>query len=194
MDFHSILKNLREKNKKTQKQLAALLQIDQSTYAHYESGRRTPDIEKLKILASYYGLKDEILGVGMTEDDDIIMTPMYAENYRFPRLFKDSPIDLSRIYPTKQKIALEINKVLSPDERVISAVLFGSSITMRCSAQSDTDVSIRLKEGFVTRNTKNDISERILELCDWNADIIWFDTLNSGEKIYHDILKGVQIV
>ena len=65
---------------------------------------------------------------------------------------------------------------------------------MRCSRESDTDVSIRLNEGFVTREVKNDISERVLEICDWKADIIWYDTLKKNEKIYHDILKGVQIV
>lgn len=194
MDFHIILKNLRKKNRKTQAELAALLQIDQSTYAHYESGRRTPDIEKLKKLACYYGLRDEILGVGMDEDSGIPAMPMYAKNYSFPRLFKDSPVDLSRIYPTKQKIACEINKALTNDDRVVSAVLFGSSITMRCSRESDTDVSIRLNEDFVTRDVKNDISERVLEICDWKADIIWYDTLKKNEKIYHDILKGVQIV
>ena len=92
MDFHIILKNLRKKNRKTQADLAALLQIDQSTYAHYESGRRTPDIEKLKKLACYYGLRDEILGVGTDEDSGIPRCRCMQKITAFPGYSRTAPL------------------------------------------------------------------------------------------------------
>ena len=41
---------------------------------------------------------------------------------------------------------------------------------------------------------KNEISEKIQELTDWNADIIWYDRIDKSDRIYKNILKGVQIV
>lgn len=191
MNFNDYIKQLRNEKGVTQQEISTFLEIDQSTYAHYESGRRTPDLEKLRRIATYYGLIDELLGVNPI-DSVINGLPLYGKFYRFPRLM-ESPIELERIYPTKQKIAVELYKVLNPDKRVISAMLFGSSITMKCTKESDTDIAVRLDTGFIDRDTKNEISERILELCDWKADILWFDTLDHNEKIYKDICMGVQI-
>ena len=61
-ELHERIKTLRLKNGYTQQQLADILGIDKSTYAHYEAGRRTPNIEKLKKLAEFYGMQDELLG------------------------------------------------------------------------------------------------------------------------------------
>lgn len=61
-ELHDRIKKLRINNGYTQQQLANILHVDKSTYAHYEGGRRTPNAEKLKILADFYGLKDELLG------------------------------------------------------------------------------------------------------------------------------------
>lgn len=56
------LRYLRENSRETQQQLADYLGVDVSTYAHYEAGRRAPDIEKLRKLAEKYGMTDELLG------------------------------------------------------------------------------------------------------------------------------------
>ena len=61
-ELHERIKDLRLKNGYTQQQVADILGIDKSTYAHYEAGRRTPNIEKLKKLAEFYGMQDEFLG------------------------------------------------------------------------------------------------------------------------------------
>lgn len=187
MEFCDYIKELRINNKKTQLEISLELGVDQSTYAHYESGRRTPDLDKLRHLAQYYGLIDELLG-----SSGVNPRPLYGKYYKFPVLF-DSPIDLARIYPTKQATAIKLYDILHTDERVVSAMLFGSSVTMHCNKNSDTDVSVRLQEAYINRETKNDISEKILEVCDWKADIIWYDTLSNTERIYKEICKGVQI-
>lgn len=48
------LKEKRAKKKFTQKDVAELLGISQSTYAYYESGRNEPDLETLKKIADIY--------------------------------------------------------------------------------------------------------------------------------------------
>ncbi len=61
-ELHTIIKRLRLEHGYTQQDVARVLKIDKSTYAHYEAARRTPDIDKLKKLATLYGLTDQLLG------------------------------------------------------------------------------------------------------------------------------------
>ena len=46
MDFYELIKRLRIEKGVTQQEISKVLQVDQSTYAHYESGRRTPQYFK----------------------------------------------------------------------------------------------------------------------------------------------------
>lgn len=61
MELHEKLKMLRKSEGLTQRKVADYREIDVSTYAHYEDGRRTPNKDKLKMLADIYKLKDEML-------------------------------------------------------------------------------------------------------------------------------------
>ena len=61
-ELHSRIRNLRIEAGKTQKQVADVLGVEVSTYAHYEKGDRTPDAKKLAKLAELYELDDEMLG------------------------------------------------------------------------------------------------------------------------------------
>lgn len=65
MELHKKIKELRIEAGETQKQLADYLGVDVTTYAHYEAGRRTPNVEKLKMLAQKYHTDDELLGAGL---------------------------------------------------------------------------------------------------------------------------------
>ncbi len=58
-----MLRELRKKNDKTQKELADFLGITRPAYTAYESGARQPDYETLKKLADYFGVTtDSLLG------------------------------------------------------------------------------------------------------------------------------------
>ena len=48
------IKELRENHKKTQTQIAQILDMPQSTYQHYENYRSVPSIDNLIKLADYY--------------------------------------------------------------------------------------------------------------------------------------------
>lgn len=65
MQLHERIKNLRIEAGQTQKQLADYLEVDVTTYAHYEAGRRTPNAARLKKLADYYNLDNELLGASL---------------------------------------------------------------------------------------------------------------------------------
>ena len=57
------MRDLREDNDLKQWQLAKMLKIDRSTYAHYERGRTQPDLEMIMKLANYYSVSvDYLLG------------------------------------------------------------------------------------------------------------------------------------
>lgn len=110
----------------------------------------------------------------------------------FPIIEPDSLVDMSRIYPTKQRIIKNILSTLRSDDRINRLMLFGSSITMACNKDSDIDLAVDLKE--LTTSARNDISEKIQLACDWNADIIWMDHLSSDDRIYKDIMKGLVLI
>lgn len=57
------LRDLRQDADKGQKEIAALLGIDQRTYSNYETGKREIPVHLLIILADYYGASiDYIVG------------------------------------------------------------------------------------------------------------------------------------
>ena len=59
--FSERLKNHRKASKKTQEQMAQLLNVRRSTYGEYERGKIIPPIDKLKILADYFEISVDYL-------------------------------------------------------------------------------------------------------------------------------------
>lgn len=58
-----ILRSIREKNKLTQKEVAAQLQIPRSTYNSYEQGIADPNVEKLIRLSKIFNVTiDKLVG------------------------------------------------------------------------------------------------------------------------------------
>lgn len=103
-------------------------------------------------------------------------------------------VDMKRVFPTKQKYVKIINDSFKDDDRIACIVLFGSSVTDMCNQHSDMDLLIRLEESQISLENKNEVSEKIQEICDWKADILWYDRIDKNDRIYGNILKGVQIV
>lgn len=62
--YYRRLKDLREDKDLVQKEVAALLNIDQRVYSNYETGKREIPTRLLVILAKFYGTSvDYILGL-----------------------------------------------------------------------------------------------------------------------------------
>lgn len=65
MSFGEKLRSAREKRGYTQQQVADFMQLDKSTYCGYETGKRQPDVQKIKQLSKYLGISgDELLETG----------------------------------------------------------------------------------------------------------------------------------
>ena len=67
MNLHKRFKDLREDKDLKQKDLAAYLAIDQSTYSDYENGRINVPIEQLIKIADYYDVSLDYI-VGRTDN------------------------------------------------------------------------------------------------------------------------------
>lgn len=61
------LTKLRKNNGLTQEALAKKLGIPRSTYSNYENGKREPDIETIRKIASFFGVSTDFL-LGYTND------------------------------------------------------------------------------------------------------------------------------
>ena len=59
--LHNVLKELREKEGKTQAEIAKEVNITQRAYAFYEKGDREPSIDTLIDLAEYFKVPIDIL-------------------------------------------------------------------------------------------------------------------------------------
>lgn len=69
--FGERLKELRSDLSLTQEQFATVLNLSRSTVAYYESGMRSPDIQKLILIADYFNVSLDYL-LGRTNIKDII--------------------------------------------------------------------------------------------------------------------------
>lgn len=72
MSFGDRLRSARESRGYTQQQVADLMQISKSTYCGYETGKRQPDVQKIKQLSQILGVSgDELLGTGFSDDQSM---------------------------------------------------------------------------------------------------------------------------
>ena len=59
-----------------QKQVAEAIGVNRATYANYECGRRSPDIDGLVKLARFYGISlNELVGCNTSESDNLVLLP-----------------------------------------------------------------------------------------------------------------------
>lgn len=154
--------------------------------------------ESLYKIAGYLGMSMDQLYQALSTDTTTNVLDQQqeskSEKYYFKVLYNSEKVDMKRVFPTKQLAVSRISQTFAGDKRLACIMLFGSSVTMNCNKDSDIDLLVRLNKDYVNVETKNEISEKLQELCDWNADIIWYDRISPQERIYKNILKGVQIV
>ena len=105
MSFAEQLKMARIAQGLTQQQVADLMGITNSTYCGYETGKRQPDVEKIKLLAN----------ILQTSGDTLLETGFCAESED-----KFNAPDLS---PTKKKLIAEIEKMSEPELGAIKAFI-----------------------------------------------------------------------
>ena len=109
----------------------------------------------------------------------------------FPQIVECDEFPIRRIHPLKQSQAYGIHKCFADNDDVAEIYLFGSSVNIRCHIHSDTDVAVLLKND--TREVRNQVSEQVQEICDWDADVVWLNGEDKNGKLYRDVLKGVRL-
>lgn len=207
------IQNLRISKNLSQSQLSKLSGVNLRTLQDFEQGRKPLTNAKGEMLYRLSLaldspiealLSNELIEIDISTNNStrhlekyhslLTSKALYDKYYSFPVVVPNTSINMQRIYPTKQSLIYTLHEALSPDHRISSIMLFGSSVTMRCTQDSDTDLAIRLTDKYVDNDAKNSISEVVQEICEWNADILWYDRIDKTDRIYHDICKGVQIV
>lgn len=206
------LKEMRKKKGYSQATLAQLSGINLRSLQDYEQGHKSlasAKGETLYRLSQVLGYSMEDIVSDFCADSSLWKNNETRRNERvqayasalqrrkkevthFPIIISDPMVDMSRIYPTKQREVKAVIDRFRNDIRLHSIRLFGSSITMSCHKDSDLDFAIELITPSET--IKNDISEQIQICCDWNADILWLDRVTSTDRIYEDIMKGLVII
>lgn len=111
--------------------------------------------------------------------------------YIFPKLIETNDFNISRIHPLKQNVVYSIYLGLKNDSRIKRIIVFGSSTTIRCNRNSDIDIAIELIHN--TNDVKNEVSEKIQEISNYDSDIIWLDRIKKDSNIYKNIIKGETI-
>lgn len=61
MEFGESLRSARESQNMTQQQVADALGVDKSTYCGYETGKRQPDVKKIKQLSAILRVSTDVL-------------------------------------------------------------------------------------------------------------------------------------
>lgn len=203
---------MRKQSRYSQAELAKLSGINLRSIQDYEQGHKLIASAKGETLYRLsqvlgYSIEDILTGSSMQIDvwkngeertaNRILAYESALDKQRkavvhFPVIIPDDKIDMSRIYPTKQRMVKSVIDQIRGDLRISSVRLFGSSITMRCSRESDLDFAIGLVEN--TDSARNDISEKIQLCCEWEADILWLDRLTSDDRIYENIMNGLVLI
>lgn len=100
--------------------------------------------------------------------------------------------DIRRVYPTKQDTVKAVYEALCSNPKVLRVILFGSSITEKCTSTSDLDICIETSANC-TANEKGLISDAVHVAANQNCDIIWLDDITSKERLYTEIRKGLTL-
>lgn len=84
------LKSLREISGKSQQEVCSALNIEQSTLANYENGKRVPKIEILMKIANYYHVSmDFLLGMEKSGGNDYSDFQLFDECFDFKERIRD---------------------------------------------------------------------------------------------------------
>lgn len=148
-------------------------------------------IKTIASLASYLNVPLESLFKSKKQKISSSWLEAKDKRYIFPIVIDDAKYEAARIHPLNQKAINNIYDVVSVDHRILKVIVFGSSTTIRCNRNSDVDIAIELAD--YSNEIKNEISEKIQEVNNYNTDIIWLDRVKSGSNIVNNINKGVTI-
>ena len=131
MTFGERLKRLRKQKGLTQQQVADVLNIQKATYSGYETGRREPDVPKIKTLAKLFGVSgDEILGSEFASKEPALTPPEldHIKKYRTLDGHGKETVDvvldkevqrMEEMRKAEEKKALKPKAAQEPEDKVV---------------------------------------------------------------------------
>jgi predicted nucleotidyltransferase len=113
--------------------------------------------------------------------------------FLFPIIVNTDFVNINRIFPSKQKIVKSIYDNSDLHNLCKQIIVFGSSITLRCTMYSDLDLAVELlNDNNESRNKATLILSKLLRGSRY--DLIWIDEDIYNERVYEYIQKGVKIL
>ncbi len=180
--------------------LSEMSDVPYTTVNELVNGKKNINDCKVKTiqgLADSLNLTIESL-LGLFKDDKIILSDSWEKNkekkFYFPIIINNDNYECNRIHPLMQKKVNEIYNKIKNHEEVEKVIVFGSSVNIRCNINSDIDIAIKIKDEYFNRNTQNNISESIGKITNYNADIVWLNTIDELSQLFYNIYtRGVII-
>lgn len=180
--------------------LSEISNVPYTTINELVNGKKSIDdckIKTIESIAKSLNLSIESL-MKLIKNDNTNLSTSWIDNkdkkFYFPILIENCNYECNRIHPLKQRVINEIYNELKLSNIVDKAIIFGSSINIRCTNKSDIDIAILLKSKDFTQDNQNILSEKIQEITGYNADIVWLNTLNNESRLYQNIyMKGVTV-
>ena len=126
------------------------------------------------------------------------MSNSWEENkdkvFYFPIVVENLNYQANRIHPLMQRVVNDIYEYVKTNNSIEKVIIFGSAINIRCNNKSDIDVALKIRNECFNIEYRNKISEKIQEISNFNADIIWLNTIDKNSRLYENISKkGVVI-
>lgn len=120
MNFENILKKLRQENNVSQDKLASILNIDRTTYNHYENNYNTLPIKHLNIISNYFNVSFDYL-FGFSDEKNYTSTNKEIKNEIAAARLKE--------FRKKEKLTqLKLANILNTNQSVIANYERGRTI------------------------------------------------------------------
>lgn len=180
--------------------LAELSNVPYTTLNELINGKKRIDDCKIKTIeniAKALNISIESL-LQLLNNKNKVLSNSWEENkdkvFYFPIVVENLNYQANRIHPLMQRVVNDIYEYVKTNNSIEKVIIFGSAINIRCNNKSDIDVALKIRDECFNMEYKNKISEIIQEISNFNADIIWLNTIDKNSRLYENISKkGVVI-
>ena len=180
--------------------LAELSNVPYTTLNELINGKKRIDDCKIKTIeniAKALNISIESL-LQLLNNKNKVLSNSWQENkdkvFYFPIVVENLNYQANRIHPLMQRVVNDIYEYVKTNNSIEKVIIFGSAINIRCNNKSDIDVALKIRNECFNIEYKNKISEIIQEISNFNADIIWLNTIDKNSRLYENISKkGVVI-
>ena len=180
--------------------LAELSNVPYTTLNELINGKKRIDDCKIKTIeniAKALNISIESL-LQLLNNKNIVLSNSWQENkdkvFYFPIVVNNLNYQANRIHPLMQRVVNDIYEDVKTNNSIETVIIFGSAINIRCNNKSDIDVALKIKNECFNIEYRNKISEIIQEISNFNADIIWLNTIDKNSRLYENVCKkGVVI-